>query len=215
MLERRFLTLADERRVTLEERAGSPPSLQGYCVVYYRADSPGTEFELWPGAFERVMPGAFHESLRDGDDVRCFFNHSPNMILGRTKAGTLTLADFEKGLRYTCRLPATTAGKDVAESIRRGDVSGSSFAFTIRPGGEAWAKEGERDIRILTRLKLHDASVVVVPAYEDTTVGLRAAGELVEVRASHDRWLAERKRQDETAARLAAYRQRAESVGAK
>lgn len=214
-MERRFLTASDERRVTLEERAEDKARvLAGYAACYYRGDDPGTQFELWPGAFERIMPGAFHESLRDGDDVHCYFNHDPNLILGRTGAKTLTLADFDKGLRYTCKLPDTTVGRDVAESVGRGDVAGSSFAFGVRPGGEAWVREGDNEVRLLTRLTLYDASPVSRPAYSASTVGLRAVGDLAEVRAAHEKWKAGQARAADLQAKLDGYRRRAERVGA-
>jgi HK97 family phage prohead protease len=214
-MERRLVPTGDEQRVALEERTDGPPSLQGYCAVYYRADQPGTQYELWPGVFERILPGAFHESLRDGDDVRCFFNHDHNLVLGRSKSGTLTLADFDKGLRYTCRLPDTSTGRDVAAMVRRGDVTGSSFAFTVRDGGEAWVQEGDKEVRLLTRLRLHDTSPCAVPAYESSSVALRAAGDLAEVRAAHETWKAGQQRAADLQARLDGYRRRAERVGAK
>src|SRR5688572_16918348 len=64
-------------------------------------------------------------------DARALFNHDPNMLLGRAGAGTLRLSTDARGLRYEIDIPDTTVGRDVATSIARGDLAGSSFAFSI------------------------------------------------------------------------------------
>lgn len=214
-MERRFVTLADERRVELEERAdGKPPSIQGYASVFYDpVDPDGTQYELWPGTYERVMPGAFDESLAQGDDIVCLLNHNHDHLLGRSKAGTLTLNTFARGLRYICRLGDTSVARDVLEHVRRGDLTGSSFSFTVPQGGEAWVREGDNEIRLLTRLRIWDVSPVVMPAYDSTSVGLRAAGDPVEARASLERWRAEQQELARVREKLDRYKRRAEAVG--
>ena len=56
----------------------------------------------------------------------------------------------EVGLRYEFPVPETSYGRDVAENIRNGIVRGSSFAFSIAPGGEEWTQEKGRSIRTVT-----------------------------------------------------------------
>ena len=64
--------------------------------------------------------------------MRCLFNHDPNNLLGRTKSGTLTLAQDDKGLQYDCDLdPNTSVATDVYAMAKRGDLDGSSFAFQV------------------------------------------------------------------------------------
>lgn len=214
-MERRFVPLTEDNRITIEDRDGESPLgfLSGYASVYYSASDPGTECELMPGVRERIMPGAFDRAIRD-DEVVCLFNHDPNYVLGRTSAGTLKLTLFSKGLRYSARLPDTQLGRDLAVSVSRGDIRGSSFAFRVRPGGDRWRQEGGTDIREITDVELVDTSCVTYPAYPATTVGLRAAGELTEVRASHERWRAEEQRLAKVKERLDGYRRVAERTGA-
>lgn len=127
--------------------------------------------ELWDGVFEEISKGAFDEVLQD--DVRALFNHNENYILARTKSNTLRLSVDERGLHYEFEAPNTTAGNDLIESLSRGDIDQSSFAFTVRES--AWEDLGNGQwLRKITKLKrLYDVSPVTYPAYTDTTVALR------------------------------------------
>ena len=146
----------------------------GYAAVY---DSDSEE--MW-GFRERIAPGAFENAL--GDDVRALFNHDANMLLARTKSGTLKLSSDEKGLKYEFEAPKTTAGNDLLEMLKRGDVSQSSFAFTVDE--ERWdEKTGQKPLRTIVKVKrLYDVSPVTYPAYPDTTVAARS---LEQFRAEH------------------------------
>ena len=112
----------------------------------------------------------------DGDaDVRALKNHDSNLLLGRTKAGTLELEENKTGLRFKVKLPDTTAGRDVAAEVKRGDITGCSFSFTVEENGNEWLeKDGiiKRTIRVFKRI--FDVGPVVFPAYPDTTVAVRS-----------------------------------------
>jgi phage head maturation protease len=41
---------------------------------------------------EVIKPGAFTRALKEKQDVRCLINHDDNLVLGRTKSGTLKLS---------------------------------------------------------------------------------------------------------------------------
>jgi len=187
--ERRYVddALAD---IQLEEREEGQPQIQGYAAVFYNG-KPETEFVLWKDTVERIMPGAFDQAIHE-DDVRVLFNHDPNLILGRSKAKTLTLQADKRGLRYVNIPPDTTAGQDMIASIRRGDVSGSSFSFS--PTNINWRKEKGRDIREIRGVRLFDVGPVVFPAYKKTTAGVRKNSIEETVRAEHRVWLARRDR---------------------
>lgn len=147
--------------------------ISGYAALF------NSTTELW-GFREMIAPGAFTKTIKDGADVRALFNHDPNYVLGRTKAGTLKIWEDERGLMYEISPQDTTVGKDLVSSIKRGDISQSSFGFTIEK--EDWEiREGEPDLRIIREARLFDVSPVTYPAYEDTTVYSRSA--VVENRA--------------------------------
>ena len=117
------------------------------------------------GFREKIMPGAFDDVL--DNDVRAYFNHDPNFLLGRVSAGTLRLGVDEKGLRYELDIPDTTAGRDLKENMRIGNITQSSFAFTLGRNGDSWERnEDGNDIRIIHKVdRLYDVSPVSLPAY--------------------------------------------------
>ncbi|WP_296451257.1 HK97 family phage prohead protease [Rubinisphaera sp.] len=154
----------------LEKRGENGSRIEGYAAVYFNeADPENTQYRLWDDYYERIMPGAFDEAIRN-DDVRCLFNHDPNQVLGRNKSETLKLSVDGRGLFYSCDCPETTIGKDVATSISRGDISGSSFGFIVH---EAEYREIDGIwYRELIRVGLFDVSPVTFPAYTGTTTDI-------------------------------------------
>ena len=89
------------------------------------------------------------------------------MVLGSTRAGTLTLKEDEVGLRVTALLPDTSFGRDAKVSISRGDVTGFSFGFTVPAGGDSWSSDGSE--RTLKSVRLMEVSTgVAFPAYPST-----------------------------------------------
>ncbi len=126
------------------------------------------------GFRERLAPGCFARSLQSGDP-RMLLDHDTGKLLGRKSAGTLEISEDAKGLRFRCELPDTTAGRDVYESVRRGDLSGCSFGFMCRSSD--WSTETDPDdaddvcsVRTVTQADLHEISAVTFPAYLATNV---------------------------------------------
>ena len=116
---------------------------------------------------ERIARGAFDGVMED--DVRLLINHA-GVPLARTTNGTLDLEVDETGLRYTARLADTTEGRDLYKLIKRGDISQSSFAFTIAE--EDYDRKA--NLRTITKMgSLLDVSPVTYPAYPTTTVAAR------------------------------------------
>lgn len=148
-------------------------------IIGYAAKFDTLSEEMW-GFREKIAKGAFTDALKDSD-VRALFNHDPNLVLGRNKAGTLVLVEDDIGLRYEITPPDTQTAKDLAESIRRGDISQSSFAFSMRGGGiEEWQELPDgKAIRTIKKVsRLFDVSPVTYPAYPDTESGVRSAEEV-------------------------------------
>lgn len=153
------------RTVEVRELAGQA-QIVGYAAVFnVLSDDLG-------GFREMIAPGAFADQVLR--DVRGLWQHSEMYVLGRTVAGTMELAEDEVGLRYTITPPNAVWARDALESIRRGDVSQSSFAFTVRPDGERWENTNAGVTRIVTRVeRLFDVSPVTFPAYPATSVEAR------------------------------------------
>tara|TARA_Y100001938_G_scaffold145300_1_gene221635 strand:+ start:236 stop:1687 length:1452 start_codon:yes stop_codon:yes gene_type:complete len=140
---------------------------EGRDVVVGHAAVFNTLSEDLGGFREKILPNAFDDVLNN--DVRAYFNHDPNFLLGRTSAGTLRLSVDEKGLKYELDVPDTTAGRDLKENMRLGNITQSSFAFTLDQDGDSWERgEDGMDLRIIHKVnRLYDVSPVSLPAYPD------------------------------------------------
>jgi uncharacterized protein len=147
--------------IEVRDAEGEEMILEGYAAVF------NSETDL--GHFREVIkPGAFDDVL--DNDVRALINHDPNLVLGRTKNGTLELSQDERGLKYRVKLGAQQYAKDFYESVKRGDISQSSFAFTIDK--QSWNEE--RTVRSVDKVRqLLDVSPVTYPAYAAATVQAR------------------------------------------
>lgn len=180
--------------VGIECRADGKEQIIGYGAVFYRAGDPGTEYEMWQGVVERVDRAAFKNALARPDDVRGLVNHDPNLLLGRTLAGTMTLSVDDRGLKYVIDPPDTQAGSDAVKSIKRGDITGSSFSFVANAVEWKEANSTEPEVRIIKDVTLYDVGPVTFPAYESASTGLRgvAVGSTDDAKREYDAWLAVR-----------------------
>lgn len=152
---------------------------------------------------EQIEPGAFTASIKK-DDIRALWNHNPDYVLGRNTAGTLTLAEDDKGLKTEINPPDTQWARDLAVSIERGDINQMSFAFEVLAVEWIRGEDKELDLRKIKKVRLFDVSPVTFPAYEGTDIALR----------SHDAWAKTQEGQDppgdpaaEAAGRLSLRRQ--------
>jgi hypothetical protein len=153
--------------IELREDTGKAPVISGYAAVFAPARS-----EDMGGWVEQIDPHAFDEAV--SGDVRGLYNHDANMILGRTKSGTMRLNLDAHGLRYEIDVPDTQVGRDLVTSMKRGDIDGSSFAFACKK--DAWENDdasGEM-LRTILKADLFDCSPVVYPAYPDASSAVRS-----------------------------------------
>jgi HK97 family phage prohead protease len=145
---------------------------KGYAARYQSQsnDLGGFREVLAPGAFDKVL------GRRSKPDVVLTYNHNPDLLLARTASGTLSLASDEKGLRFSADAPDTQLARDLATLIRRGDLTGASFAFTVSPSAESWTTdERGQAIRTIREVQeLYDVSIVATPAYSAASVGVRS-----------------------------------------
>ena len=143
--------------------------------------------------YEVMEPGCISDELLRESDVVLNLNHSTKVtdILGRCRngEGTLKLTRNLRDIGCECDIAPTNAGNDTLVLIKRGDISGMSFAFEDdyedsetgvsyermknedHDGKEVWV----RHVKRVTAL--YDVSIVTHPAYEQTSVGTREQGE--------------------------------------
>ena len=171
MIEARKTAMAQAERITMiaEVRAVATDDgsikVAGYAATFNN-EATGLNFR------EVIAPGAFTRTLQSDNPIFLLINHDMEQLpLASTRSGTLKLSEDEIGLRMEATLdPLNPRAAELASALGRGDVDKMSFAFTVAPGGDT-RSEG---LRTLTDLDLYEISVVNLPAYDDTSVGLRA-----------------------------------------
>jgi HK97 family phage prohead protease len=160
----------DNSRGKVQERE----TRTAHGTIEVREEAEGMVFEGYAAVFnspseplpfiERIERGAFTRSLKTRNDVKLLWNHDSSLVVGSTRAKTLTLVEDDRGLRVSGVLPNTTAGRDAAELLRRGDVDAMSFGFTTIK--DSWNAEGTE--RTLKAVRLFEVSIVGNPAYTAT-----------------------------------------------
>lgn len=162
-----------------EMRAASDGlELSGYAAVFNLPSLPMSFPSVGGGRrFREVIhPGAFAKTLSEVPDVTLRYQHNLNTLpLGRTKSGTMELAEDERGLRVRATLPDNEWGRPIRDSVARGDISGMSFRFVKVL--DKW----EDDTRHLLEVRLGpEVSITDYPAYPDTSVSVRHLAEVID-----------------------------------
>lgn len=141
--------------------------ISGYFSVF------NSVYEIAPGMSESIAPGAFEDAL--SGDIRALINHDTTLVLGRTKAGTLTLREDSHGLWGDIQInPNDQDAVNLYERVKRGDVNQCSIGFRVI--------KQETDIRddgsfhwTITKAMLYEVSACTFPAYEETIISARSA----------------------------------------
>ena len=147
---------------------GDKPHISGYFAVF------NSNYEIAPGMSESIAPGAFSRTL-PGGDIRALTNHDTTLVLGRTKANTLTLREDARGLWGDIEInPNDSDAVNTYERVKRGDVDQCSFGFEIVSEETDFRDDGSVHWTIKD-VDLFEVSVCTFPAYEATSVSARAA----------------------------------------
>jgi HK97 family phage prohead protease len=161
---RKSSVVKEQREFRMESAEQNGNTIRGYAAVY------NSDSEWMGGFYEQIATGAF-DGVMD-NDVRAYFNHDENLLLGRVSSGTLRISTDKRGLFYEVDLPNTTYANDLAELMKRGDVNQSSFAFLIEK--DRWEQRDGVTYRIIEKVsRLLDVSPVSQPAYPDATSELK------------------------------------------
>ena len=161
---RKSSVVREEREFRMENVEHNGNVIRGYAAVY------NSDSEWMGGFYEQIENGAFDDVLEN--DVRAYFNHDENLLLGRVSSGTLRIGTDKRGLFYEVDLPNTSYANDLVELMKRGDVNQSSFAFLI--GQDRWEQRDGKTYRIIEKVsRLLDVSPVAQPAYPDATSELK------------------------------------------
>ena len=198
MKQTRFIPTNDCGLQLREPQEGQQESreIEGRPIVFGVRSVNLTPWSSTRKVYEILEPGCISRELLAKSDVILNLNHS-NMVpdvLGRFRNSdkdTLSLELRGDGIDCRCDLPNTNNANDALELMKRGDITGMSFAFEddwedsengvsyektndVEDGKEVWL----RHVKKITGL--YDVAIVTHPAYEQTTVGLREASEAID-----------------------------------
>lgn len=174
---------------TLEVRAGQPNNTIGDGnTVYGRAISYEVESDNLQFV-EIIHRGAVDDELLQNSDVYARVNHSDDYIVARWNRGngSLHLENREDGLYYSFDIPNTEKGRELAEHIRRGEITSSSFSFMVNADGERWSKRNGKVYHEVDKIAyLHDIAPVYLPAYNASSCSLRVGEAFAEIENSNE-----------------------------
>lgn len=141
--------------------------ISGYFAVF------GPTYDIAPGMTESIAKGAFTRTLIEHPDVRALINHDTTLVVGRTKASTLTLSEDDHGLFGDILInPKDQDAMNAWERVNRGDVDQCSFGFDIVSEETEFREDGSIHWTIKD-VDLYEVSVCTFPAYEATSVQAR------------------------------------------
>lgn len=162
----------EKRTIThsVEVRADNDRMVEGYALLF---DTRSQDL----GGFVEVIDKGALEGVIERSDIFALLNHNDNRgILARSKQGTgsLILDIDNTGLRYMFEAPKTALGDELLEYLKRGDITGSSFAFSTDEDEWEELEDGRQLRRIKKFERIYDVSPVWNPAYLDTSVAMRS-----------------------------------------
>ena len=169
-IERRFTS--EPFQVRVAEGDEGKTTITGRAVVYNAWVRIGSDKWGWK---ERIAPGALTDSLSD-DGIYATFNHDSDNLLGRVSNKTLRMTDSTKGLMVEIDPNLDTdIGRQVLAFVKRQDVRGMSFSFSVDAYEMDRAKKkGDLDRVTITKAKLYELGPVTNPAYTQTSAQLRS-----------------------------------------
>lgn len=170
-------------RADSDDVRGDGLTLEGYAAVF---NTP-TRIDSWEGRFDEIIaPGAFKKTLSErGDRVVLQFDHGQHPLIGSLPIGAIEeLREDARGLFVRARLFDNDAMLPIRQAIEAEAIKGMSFRFSVM--AEEWDDEGDVDVRTIREVRLYEIGPVVFPAYEGTTVGVRAREVAQQLRTDDD-----------------------------
>lgn len=184
-------TVTDLRVREAPEGEASSRTITGYAILFNVPSEPLYDYED-EEAREVIAPGAVTKELLDGCDIKMTMFHDRQLILARSKngAGTLTYGVDDKGVYFEFEAPNTVDGDKALELVRRGDISGCSFAFSTHYYDSAYVQRTVQRVNGKTVITytvnvitgIYDFTLAADPAYPDTNCEAEARELIRELR---------------------------------
>ena len=172
-------------------------TIEGTPIVFGVRSVNLTPWSETRAVYEVLERGCITPELLQRSDVILNLNHNSSVtnVLGRfrnTDKDTLQLTLNEDNMECRCDMPHTNNANDTLELMKRGDITGMSFAFSDdyqdSENGVSYERTDEKTedgkevwLRHVKRITgLYDVSIVTHPAYEQTNVGTREASDEID-----------------------------------
>lgn len=191
VINRILHTVTDLRVREAPEGGAASRTITGYAILFGVPSEPLYDYED-EEAREVIAPGAVTKELLDGCDIKMTMFHDRQLILARSKngAGTLTYGVDDKGVYFEFEAPNTVDGDKALELVRRGDISGCSFAFSTHYYDSAYVQrtvqrvDGKTIITYTVNVitGIYDFTLAADPAYPDTNCEAEARELIRELR---------------------------------
>lgn len=175
-----------------EGEDGNSRTIEGYAVLFNTLSEPLYSSE-YSEAREEILPEAISRDFLNRQQILMTLYHDDNRLLARSNEGngSLTYEVDEKGVKFRFEAPHTADGDTALELVRRGDISGCSFAFSTRYYDENFVERvavngndtnGKRMItyRVRRMTGIYDFTLTPRPAYSATSVEARDLRALME-----------------------------------
>lgn len=189
-------TITDLRVREAKEGEAASRTITGYAILFGVPSEPLYAYDD-EEAREVIAPGAVTKELLDGCDIKMTMFHDRQLILARSKngAGTLSYGVDDKGVYFEFEAPNTVDGDKALELVRRGDISGCSFAFSTHYYDSAYVSRDVQRVDGKTVITytvnvitgIYDFTLAADPAYPDTNCEAEARELVRELREQEEK----------------------------
>lgn len=149
--------------------------LEGTAIVFNKP----TEIKTPTGSYIEVIKRNALDGLKL-NDTRLLVSHDVNRIPLAKSPKTMDIWTDEVGMHFRATLPDTEEARSVYTAVKRGDMSGVSFGFTVSDGSQYDVNTRTRTINKID--KVLEFSIVNYPAYAETSVEARNQIQVAELR---------------------------------
>lgn len=157
-------------------------TIEGFAAVFDQESRLNFDAKTKQFFIEVIERGAITDELLQACDIKALLEHDKGRMLARSRfgAGSLSLMVNDFGLGYKFDAPNTPEGDYAVEMIARGDLFGSSFAYSTSDKKNVTYKKVDGLLyRIVHKIdRISDISIVSDPAYYGTDVTLRSLSEI-------------------------------------
>ena len=185
----RLLHTVSDLRVREDKEGKKCRTITGYAILFNTPSAPMYEYDD-EEVREVIAPGAVTKELLDGCDIKMTMFHDRQLILARSKSGTLKYTVDDKGVAFEFDAPNTVDGDKALELVSRGDIAGCSFMFSTHYYDRAYvARDVKREngktiitYTVNTITGIYDFTLAADPAYPDTSCEAEAREQVQEMR---------------------------------